>query len=83
MPTRRSEVEARGEGHLHHRGLTLPAAQMHHSGTRQLVEGIHGLDAHADAGMAYRCQKDLVAVIMGAEGGVTAPTGHLIELMEK
>ena len=83
MPTRRSEIEARCEGDLHHRGLTLPAAQMHHGATRKPMGGVYILDTHADTGVAHGGQKDLSVVIMGTEGMLTAPAGHLVELMEK
>jgi len=47
------------------------------------VEVLHGLDAHANPGMAHGGQKELCAVIMGTVRVVTSPTGHLIEFMEK
>jgi len=45
--------------------------------------GVYILDTHADTGVAHGGQKDLSVVIMGTEGMLTAPAGHLVELMEK
>src|SRR5262249_7392263 len=83
MPTRWCEVEARCQGHLHHGALTLPAAQMHSSMTREPVEIVHDLDAHADPGVTYGSQKVFSAMIMGTVGCLTAPTGPVVELMQK
>jgi hypothetical protein len=83
MPTRWCEGEARCQGHLHHGALTLPAAQMHSSVTREPVEIVHDLDAHADPRVTYGSQKEFSAVIMGTVGCLTAPTGHVVELMQK
>jgi hypothetical protein len=83
MPTRRGKLEARGESHLHYRGLTLPAAQMHHRVTREPGNLIHDLNADANAGMAARGQVEFVAVIMGTVGCLTSLTGCLVQLMQK
>jgi hypothetical protein len=83
MPTRRGEIEARGEGDVHHRSLTLPAAQMHHSATGKPVQIVHDLDAHVDPRVAPGGEIELCAMIMGTEESVTSSTGHLVELMQK
>jgi len=56
---------------------------MHYNFTRELVEIVNDLDAHTDPGVTYGSQKEFSAMIMGTVGCLTAPTGHVVELMQK
>jgi hypothetical protein len=56
---------------------------MHSSVTREPVAIVHDLDAHADPRVTYGSQKECSAVIMGTVGCLTAPTGYVVELMQK
>ena len=46
------------------------------------MEIVHGLNTHADPGMAARGQGEVAAVIVGTVGCLTSPTGGLVELMQ-
>jgi hypothetical protein len=83
MPTRRSEVEARCQGDLHHGALTPPTAQAHHGTTREPVEVVHSLDAHTHPWVTHGGQKDFVAVVVGTAGSLTALADSLVQVMKK
>jgi hypothetical protein len=83
MPTRGGEIDARCQGDRYHRGVTLPAPQTHHGTTREPVGVVHGLEAHADTGVASRGQEELASMGMGTVGGLTALADCRIKLMQK
>jgi len=56
---------------------------MHYSITREPVEIVNDFNAYADPGVTYGSQKEFSAVIMGTVGCLTAPTGPVVELMQK
>ena len=81
MPTGRGEVEGCCQGDLHHGAVTRPAAQSDHSTTREAVAVVSGLEAHTDARMAYRREKERAAMLMGIVERLTASVDCRVELM--